>query len=120
MRASATASSAEHMAWMCQLSVKFRPGSSTGQTIFRKECNDRSLRLWSSVPDAMARRACISRRSAASLGLRTTLVLQRLVDLGDVLDQLVFGHAHVELELTAIRPCVLHLDLLRPAKSDFS
>src|SRR3954453_11554584 len=98
------------MAWMCQLSVKRRPGSSTGQTIFRKACSDRSLRFWSSVPAAMARRACISRRSVASLGLRATLVLQRLVDLGDMLDQLVLGHAHVDLQWPTIRPCVLHLD----------
>src|SRR3954467_13039092 len=118
MRPSATASSAEHMAWMCQLSVKRRPGSSTGQTIFRKECSDRSPRFWSSVPAAIARRACISRRSTASLGLRTALLLQRLVELGQVLGEFFLSHAHVDLERPTIRARVLHLDLLRPAHAD--
>src|SRR5689334_24568891 len=109
MRPSATASSAEHMAWMCQLSVKRRPGSSTGQTIFRKECNDRSLRFWSSVSATMALKDISSRRSAVDFGLRTALLLQRLVELGQVLDQLVLSHAHVDLERPAILPGVLHL-----------
>src|SRR3954462_15376505 len=111
MRPSATATSAEHMAWMCQLSVKRRPGSSTGQTIFRKECSDRSLRFWSSVPAAMAQKACISRRATGVFGLRTALLLQRLIELGQVLGEFVLSHAHVNLQRPAIRPGVLHLDL---------